>query len=189
MKIIPAEKKHAGLIANVIVTAVGREHCEEMAIDGRGAAGIEALFREMAERDDTQYSYRNALIATTDCGTPMGAIVAYDGGRLEELRRPFLVRLQEEIGIDPSDVPDETEPGEYYLDSLAVLPEYRGQGVASRLIAAAAERGHTIGLKPGLLVAKDNPRARKLYEHIGFRKVGDRPFMGIVMDHLQLPKT
>lgn len=186
MKIISAEKKHAGLIAEVIVTAVGREHCEEVAGNGNGVDKIKELFREMAERDDTQYSYRNSLIAVTDDGTPIGAIVAYDGGRLEELRRPFLERLQEEMDIDPSDVPDETEPGEYYLDSLAVMPEYRGKGVGSKLIAAAAERGRSLGLKPGLLVAKDNPTARKLYEHIGFRKVGDRPFMGIVMDHLQL---
>lgn len=186
MKIISAEKKHANLIADTIVTAIGQEHCEELAGSDRSADDIKALFHEMVERDDTQYSYRNALVAVADNGDPMGAIVAYDGGLLAELRRPFLARLQEEIGIDPDNVQDETEPGEYYLDSLAVLPEYRGRNVGRSLIAAAAERGRSLGLMPGLLVAKDNPSARALYEHLGFRKIGDRPFMGIVMDHMQL---
>ncbi len=186
MKIINAEKKHADLIADTIMSAIGMDHCDEIAGQDSTGDNLKALFREMAERDDTQYSYRNTLVAIDDNGKPMGAIVSYDGGQLARLRSPFIARLQEETELDPNNILDETEPGEYYLDSLAVLPEYRGREVGRKLIAAAIEQGRSLDLTPGLLVAKDNPSARALYEHLGFRKIGDRPFMGIVMDHMQL---
>ena len=43
------------------------------------------IFKELAARTDAQYSYCNALIAEVD-GVQAGAIVGYDGARLQELR-------------------------------------------------------------------------------------------------------
>ena len=44
------------------------------------------VLEEIARRDDTQYSYRNALVAEVD-GRSVGAIIAYDGALLYPLRR------------------------------------------------------------------------------------------------------
>ena len=82
------------------------------------------------------------------------------------------------------DIDDETDSGEFYIDTLAVLPEYRGRGIASELLRASIRRAEAIGKPAGLLVDKENTRARRLYENIGFRKVGERPFCYVMMDHL-----
>ena len=56
------------------------------------------------------------------------------------------------------------------LQSLRVHPAFRGLGIGSRLIEAAekvcAERGFA---RIGLSVGVDNPRARKLYEKLGYQ--------------------
>lgn len=184
IKIIEGRKEDARAIAEAIVEAVGADHCLELIGPGHEIEEAVELFSEMARREDTQYSYRNALIALSlPNGEIAGACVAYDGGKLETLRKPFLDRATEifEIG----EVTDETEAGEYYIDTLAVRPEYRGLGIGRRLLMAATERGRALGLRPGLLVDKSNPRARALYESAGFTMVGERIFFGIPMDHMQ----
>ena len=80
---------------------------------------------------------------------------------------------------------DETDGSEFYLDTLAVLPEYRGRGIASALLKASIEKARKMGKPAGLLVDKDNTRARRLYESIGFEQIGERPFCYVMMDHLQ----
>ncbi len=55
------------------------------------------------------------------------------------------------------------------VHDLAVLPDWRGQGIGRRLLAAvealARERGHC---KITLEVREDNPKARVLYRGLGF---------------------
>ena len=82
-------------------------------------------------------------------------------------------------------VEDETDASEFYLDTLAVLSEYRGRGIASLLLKGAIGRAAACGKPAGLLVDKDNNRARKLYERVGFRQIGERPFCYVMMDHMQ----
>ena len=92
----------------------------------------------------------------------VGISVSYDGSKLHELRRAFLRLALEHIGKDHSGMDDETQAGELYLDSLAVLPDYRRQGIASRLIRATKESADRMGLPcVGLLVDKGNPRMVK----------------------------
>lgn len=142
------------------------------------------VFKELAARTDAQYSYCNALIAEVD-GVPAGAIVGYDGGRLYELREPLKALIKERQGRE-LDVEDETAPGEFYLDSLAVLPQFRGCGVGRALLNAAAERAFSMGFeRVGLIVDFDNPRAEKLYVSLGFRRVNATKFLGLDMWHMQ----
>lgn len=65
------------------------------------------------------------------------------------------------------------------------MPEYRGRGVATALIEAAGVRARECGKPLGLLVDKANSRARRLYDSLGFKQVGERFFAGELMDHLQ----
>jgi len=61
------------------------------------------------------------------------------------------------------------------ITNLHVLARARGRGVGRALLSeagrAAAVRGH---VNIGVGVADDNPRARKLYEAVGFRPSGSR---------------
>ncbi|MDE6378707.1 MAG: GNAT family N-acetyltransferase [Duncaniella sp.] len=181
----PAKREEAPYIGAAVVDAVGEDIAAEL---GEGRGGIEAvraLFSELAQRDDSQYSYLNTLVAVDSDDRLVGVCVGYDGARLHRLRQQFIEAARRRLGIEFGDLKDECEATEYYLDSLAVDPGHRGQGIASMLIEATVERACVTGKPAGLLVDKDNLRARRLYERLGFVKVGEREFVGTLMDHLQ----
>ena len=138
---------------------------------------------EVASLETSQYSYRNALIAEVE-DSPAGVIVAYDGARLEELRSETM-RIIHKYKPDFTVSEDETEAGEYYIDTLCVLPQYRKMGIASKLIAAIHEKALAEGhAQLGLIVDFDNPTAERLYTNLGFHRVGTRIFAGHKMWHL-----
>jgi ribosomal protein S18 acetylase RimI-like enzyme len=61
------------------------------------------------------------------------------------------------------------------IDGLAVLPAYRGRGVGTGLIAALEAWATGQGLSViRLEVVDTNPRAEKLYRHIGFEAVREQ---------------
>lgn len=191
MTIRNATPGDATLIATAILEAIGEDLTDSLAGDAHTPADVHSLFASLAERNDTQYSYLNTRIATDETGNPMGVCVSYDGADLIRIRRPFFKeansRLGWEMTLDEIDaLPGETEPDEFYLDTLMTLPEYRGQGVASALIKDAKEKAIKTGKPLGLLCDLDNARARRLYDSIGFRCCGLRPFAGHEMNHLQL---
>jgi len=63
-----------------------------------------------------------------------------------------------------------TEPGEWEFRYLAVRKDHWGQGLGTRLIAAVEERARNNNAERIVLrVVDDNPRAMRLYEHLGYR--------------------
>lgn len=62
--------------------------------------------------------------------------------------------------------------GEGYVTNVAVLPEFRGQGIASALIARQMENDMEFIT---LEVRQSNLPALELYEKSGFERVGIRP--------------
>lgn len=176
----PATVDDSLIIARVIAMAIGdesglRSYCGEEYI---------AVLNEIARAEGTQYSYQNAIIAEYD-GVIAGAIIGYDGAQLSELRDGTLSIIEEFTGRIP-DIVDETEEGEYYLDSVAVLPRFRGLGVGTALITAFVEHAFTNGAeRVGLIVDKENPYAEKLYTSQGFVAIGERMFFNHEMRHLQ----
>lgn len=185
MKILTAERQQAPEIASLIMTAMTDECCLYFAGPDHSLDDFRRMMTRLAERDDSQYSYRNTLIAIDDEGNITGAIVAYDGARLHELREAFVSSAKECFGRDFSQMDDETQEGEIYIDSLAVFPAYRGRGIATALLRAliskAGEEGHHA---VGLLVDKGNPSAERLYRSVGFRYAGDSSWGGHPMKHL-----
>jgi ribosomal protein S18 acetylase RimI-like enzyme len=72
-----------------------------------------------------------------------------------------------------------SDPGYGFIDeetpelSIAVVPSRRGKGLGSELLEALLEQAREDGFKAlSLSVEPDNP-ALKLYEKLGFRKVGE----------------
>lgn len=187
MKIIPARRQDAALIGASVVEAIGEEIALNLAGDNHTVKDVIDMFAALAEREDTQYSYRNTLVALDDNGEAIGVCVAYDGALLHTLRKAFFEAVSSRLGLNLEDVEDECVPDEFYLDTLAVLPTHRGKGIAAELIKATVERARECGKPAGLLVDKDNPRARRLYERVGFVQVDERPFVHVLMDHMQYP--
>lgn len=176
----PATIHDAPIIASALTMALGEEamkmYCGE---------NCQSVLEELAQMENTQYSYHNALIADVD-GIPVGAIIGYDGARLHELREQTLRLIQERTGQTFSHIQDETNPHEYYLDSLGVLPEYRNLGIGSKLLIALRDKAFSEGHKrAGLLVNTENLKAEHLYLSLGFERIECRNFFGHPMWHLQ----
>lgn len=176
-KATPAD---AEIISKAVAGALGDESSAYYC--GNDFLGV---FRQAARMPHTQYSYANALIAEID-SVPVGVAVSYDGEKLKELKPPTLSLISEMTG-KMHEIPDETEAGEWYLDSLYVLPEHRGKGIGKKLLEAVAEKAWVMGLSAvGLLVDFDNPKAEKLYLSQGFSCQGEKDFLGHTMHHLRL---
>lgn len=59
------------------------------------------------------------------------------------------------------------------IDLLAVLPQWRGRGIASRLIRAAAAHGATLAPRARAVVATDNQASAHAFVRAGFRVAPD----------------
>ncbi len=123
---------------------------------------------DICRMDDTLYSYLNTRIAEVD-GNRVGALVAYDGARYAALRAKTFSLVQQTSGMDLSRNAMETVPGEFYLDSMAVLSDYRGLGIGKMLMRDRMEYAMRNGFqKVTLLVDKDKPRLQHYYQSLGF---------------------
>ncbi len=169
-----ATKADASLVAWTVLTALDLDDT--------------LLERALAScrREDTMYSWRNAFVALAD-GEPVGALVAYDGGRYLDLRRRTWPALW---GVEEAEFAHaalETSAGEFYLDSLALRPAARGLHFGERLISAALEQGRALGLRQAaLIVDVDKPRLREHYARLGFRADGEIVFFGHRYDRMTL---
>ncbi len=64
---------------------------------------------------------------------------------------------------------------EVHINNIAVLPEYRGRGYGSALLAHALAEAARVGAERATLeVRRSNDAARRLYERFGFRVAGVR---------------
>ena len=186
IEIRKATREQAAEITHLIMNAMTDDCCLYFCGNGYGLEDFRKMMTSLVEREDSQYSHKNTLVAM-DGEKVVGIAVSYDGGKLHELRQAFIQAAREHIGKDHSAMDDETQAGELYLDSLAVLPEYRRQGIASTLLLATKERANQYGLPcVGLLVDKDNPDGEALYSSVGFRYVGDNRWGGHPMKHMIL---
>lgn len=191
MNIETATPKDASLIADAILAAIGDELTDHLAGANHTRREVHDLFMRLAAREDTQYSYLNTRIARNGNGDAMGVCISYDGADLKRLRRPFFAEANENLGWNMTEdeienLPGETEPDEFYLDTIMTLPQYRGRGVGKALIMDAAAKAAYASKPLGLLCDIENHSARRLYDAIGFRESGVRPFAGHDMYHLQL---
>lgn len=127
----------------------------------------------------SMYSWNKSLIAEEE-GKPIGCIISYPGDDYQKLREYTWSRLWE--GVDPATIKDsaiETYPGEYYFDSLAIEPEYRGNGLGKKLMEAAMRQGKELGYdKHALLVAEEKPRLKEYYASLGFEEANGVNFFG-----------
>ena len=129
--------------------------------------------RQRALRNTGSFSWLNAHIAEVD-GEVAGALVGYviddpvdpaDIARAPDLARP-LAELEAEA------------PGHWYVNALAVHPEFRRHGVGAALLAHADALGREAGAKGmAIIVASENDRAVRLYKKVGYTQVARRPLI------------
>lgn len=135
-----------------------------------------------------RYGYDRGIVKVID-GEIAGAAFGYSAEDESAIDQPLNKSLLEH-GIDDSEelfTDPEVLPNEWYLDSISVNENYRGQGIGTELLEALpllAERENKNII--GLNVDKTNPKAKKLYAREGFEAVGEMTISGHVYDHMQL---
>ena len=184
IKIENAQPQQAPDIASLIMLAMNHACCQYFAGPHHTLSDFHQLMTRLVERHDSQYSYLHTIVAL-DGKDVIGCCVSYEGGRLHALRRAFIDEVLASFGIDYSDMEDETQAGELYIDSLAVDAHYQGKGIATALLKATCEKAFALRLPVGLLVDKGNPAAERLYTRLGFRYVNDASWGSHPMKHLQ----
>lgn len=158
-----AVKEDALFMAERILWAIGVPDAKD--------SDVETLSAVCAMKD-VLYSYENTLIAEVD-GERVGIMISYDGALYSTLRVKTFSNVGDALKCDFSNMADEAKAGEYYLDSLAVSPEFRHRGIGRALMSAALESGRKTGIeKATLLVSPKNPPALRLYSHMGFKPTG-----------------
>ena len=136
------------------------------------------------QTENNQYSYQNCWVAEEDKKV-VAAANLYDGAQLHSLRQPVLEHLKRKYRKDFTPE-DETQAGEYYLDSLGVARGQQGRGIGSYMLQFLVDewvvkQGKTLGL----LVDEENQDAKRLYLKLGFKSAGQKVFLGKKTEHLQ----
>lgn len=131
-----------------------------------------AFGRSRMMRDHEPFGWRNCRIAEVDNVVAAG-LIGYElvGLDLNPAKaEPLMVPIYELMcAIE----------GAWFIDSLAVYPEFRQMGLASRLLEDATGRARRSGCaRMGLIVRNDNERAAALYEKHGYSRVGERDYVG-----------
>ncbi len=148
----------------------------------------EEFLYHFVSTENNQYSYMNCVVAEENQQIIAAASV-YEGARLEELRAPVIeyVRAHHNKNFAPE---DETQAGEYYLDSLGVSPEHRGKGIGSKMLQFLIDKYVVKNHQTlGLLVEAENAGAMKLYSRLGFKPVATKQLVGKQLFHLQINES
>jgi ribosomal protein S18 acetylase RimI-like enzyme len=137
-----------------------------------GESGWE-VGRKRAERETGGFSYHNAYVAEAD-GVCAGCLIGYAQPEVPEpidygAMPPMFVPLQELENLAPDS---------WYVNVLAVFPEYRRRGLGRQFLELADAIGAEAG-KSGMsvIVSDANHGARRLYESCGYREIATRPIV------------
>ena len=172
-----AREDDAEFLAQVILAAA---HLSDMGAATTASTDTASIgdLTAICRRTDTLYSWRNARIACA-CGKRAGAMVSYPGDiyiAARSITFPLLPGLTQ-AQIDATDI--ETLPDEWYLDSLAVLPEFRRAGIGKMLVMDAIERGRNAGYAQFTLLAeKSSTHLVEYYTRLGFGIESSKLYLG-----------
>lgn len=87
----------------------------------------------------------------------------------EERFARYVVSIIEADGRDAGALWLESSPDLIYVADFQVLPELQGRGIGSSVLQGLLAQAATRNVPVELVVLQVNPRARRLYERLGFR--------------------
>ncbi len=176
-----AKKEDAEFIARGFLTA--------MWISGEEMERLLPSCKSLAAMDDTLYSWRNACIAQCD-GTDAAVLISYDGASYATASAKTFAYIRDHGGEDFTCMTHEAVAGEWYIDTLAVMPEFRRRGIAVQLLHHAISLGqqnpHT--QKTTLYVDPDHPWVVDLYASVGFQPEGEAVIFGQTFRKMAISK-
>lgn len=156
-----------------------------------GEAKVQELLIDSFAASDYRYGYPQMLVSVDDASQKVvGICVGYPAAKeatIDDGLAPYLAKHDLPADFKMfSDV--ESQPGEWYLDSLAVDPAYQGHGVGGQLLDYLNDylkaKGETV---ISLNVDLGNPKAKRVYSHHGFVKEGEIMIGAHRYEHLVRP--
>lgn len=169
----PATPQDAFHVALIMAEALGDDIMERFLSNGNTLPPQDLrrmeLLTAVALRTDTLYTYRHCTLARNAQGEVAGGLIAYPGTDYLQRRDTTFSLVRELIRFDVEKMDPETLPHEYYLDSMAVWPQFRRQGLARRLIQHCIHQGHRLQRPVVLACAPHNAHAHRLYSSLGFK--------------------
>lgn len=116
-----------------------------------------------------RFSYKNCTVFESD-GEIKGFSFTYHYDEVNKMKEFWYDEIVSYFGLKEDTIIfdyDEVLQGEFYLDTLFVFSDTRGEGIGNKLLTEFVNSGES---KLSLNVAQANERARKLYESYGFKK-------------------
>ncbi|MGD0707423.1 MAG: GNAT family N-acetyltransferase [Anaerolineaceae bacterium] len=173
----------AVVAADLIAMTMGAFGDQALGFGERGRT-LQALRRFFVQRF-SRFSHDAAWIAFVD-DRPAGLLLGFPGR--EYLRRNAVLAWQvwgvygvidalRLIGLSTSLAQSkETERDEFYIDHIAVFPDFQRQGIGRELLSWAETLAAQNGLKRlSLIVERGNEPAHALYRAVGFQIVETHP--------------
>jgi ribosomal protein S18 acetylase RimI-like enzyme len=125
-----------------------------------------------ALRTEGAFSYRNAVIVE-DGGQRVGCLIGYG---ISDCPEPVASDLPQMFV--PLQELENLAPGSWYVNVLAVLPPYRGQGLGTKLLGLADRIARSLGKRGTSVIVSDaNTDARRLYKRCGYVRRASRPMI------------
>jgi ribosomal protein S18 acetylase RimI-like enzyme len=123
-----------------------------------------------ARREDGSFSYRNSIVLEAN-GAVAACLIGYPLPDEPEpidydSMPPMFAALQELENL---------APGTWYVNVLAVYPDYQGMGLGTRLLSMADQIAADLPMSGlSIIVSDANTGARRLYESCGYCQVAER---------------
>ena len=119
--------------------------------------------------DINRLSYKNIWVYELD-NKNIALIIAYNSNDIKKLDSPILEHLKtKNIFLDSFE--KECFKDEFYIDTVSVLKDFQGNGIAKELFIFIEDKAKELGFKKiSLLVDFENLKALALYEKLGFEK-------------------
>ncbi|MCH1624469.1 GNAT family N-acetyltransferase [Ferdinandcohnia quinoae] len=163
-----AVKKDASKAAELIHIAI--DDIAEQLTGYNRTKDIRDTLADFIREENNRLSYENIIVAEI-LDEVIGIVIVYLGEDAPRLDEPILKRLRKKIGNEEAFLDKEADEGDFYIDTVCVDERFRGYGIGTMLLkegeAIALQRGYP---RVSLNVAQDNPIAKKLYKHIGYKE-------------------
>ena len=188
MKIVlirPALSLDTQMAAHLVHMSMGR--LADFLFSSGGKIKANTVLAKLVMQPRNRFSYQFADIAEVD-GKTAGLLLSYPGWTMKHLEIPMgrqLVKIFGAVGFFrflrksiPLVFCREAENDEYFINNIAVLPDFQGEGIGSQLMKHAEEKAIAERFqKCSLVVEISNTRARNLYERFGYQVVNTTKFI------------
>lgn len=166
---------------------------DEMELDVFKEVGNDTMMQVIKEGffiPDYRYGLDHILVNEID-GKVAAIAISYPEEEEDNIDAP-LIKILKKHGIkrDTLFTDKEAWPGEWYLDSFAVAPEFQNQGIGTKTLEGFINMIRDRGEKVlSLNVDVENAPAQHVYQKAGFKKVGQLYIGSHLYDHMQLDLT